>query len=153
MHICYKNNSFFSNFAAIAIRKQNLFDCSDMEIELSDHHKTIHIFRQAFVLLSKCFNSTQMASSFPLVLWLEHMIKWSLTGKNNVFCHRSMLPCRLPHIRWSIKKVVYEFIIMTSHLTGIAVEKLVEPRIYTTWTPKLETRRRRRKIITGIVWN
>lgn len=25
------------------------------------------------------------------------------------------------------KKVVYEFIIMTSNLTGIAVEKLVEP--------------------------
>lgn len=37
------------------------------------------------------------------------------------------------------KKVVYEFIIMTSNLTGIAVEKLVEPS-YTAWTLQREQR-------------
>lgn len=37
------------------------------------------------------------------------------------------------------KKVVYEFIIMTSNLTGIAVEKLVEPS-YTAWTLQWEQR-------------
>lgn len=59
-------------------------------------------------------------------------------GKNNEFCHAvGFASMQTGNYQAIDKKVVYEFIIMTSNLTGIAVEKLVEPS-YTAWTLQRE---------------